>query len=187
VAPIKLAAHLLLAFTVFGVILWTRWQVMGHLRRPTARGIALGARALLALVVVQIALGALVAGLRAGLTYNTYPLMDGVFIPGGLHLLSPWWLNHLESPLTVQFQHRMGAIAVMLASIGLVAYAWRYRDERRLLAMLLGTITLQFALGVATLLSGVHIWLASAHQLAALLLIGILLRLIYRAPLAASA
>lgn len=178
VEPIKLALHLLLAFSVFGALLWTRWQVLGIQAKVASAGIYWAVRALLALVIAQIFLGALVAGLRAGLTYNTYPLMDGQFIPEGLHLLTPWWKNHLENVMTVQFQHRMGALAVVGATLGFVAYAWRTLPPR-LLHGLLATLALQFGLGVATLLSVVELWLASAHQVVALLFTGMLLQICY--------
>lgn len=186
VAPIKLAAHLLLAFTVFGLMLWTRWQVLGHPRMLRLPPLARLVRVALALVTLQIFLGALVAGLRAGLTYNTYPLMDGQFIPDGLFLLSPWWVNHLESPLMVQFQHRMGAIVAVLAVFGFAAWAWKTLPLRSLANQLALTISLQFCLGIATLITNVNMWLASAHQLIALVLVSLLLRTLYVLPLDAN-
>lgn len=183
VEPIKLAAHLLLAFTVFALMLWTRWQVLDHPRYAVPRSFAFVARAVLALLTLQIFFGALVAGLRAGLTYNSYPLMDGQLIPEGLHLMDPWWLNHLESALTVQFQHRMGAIAAAIGLIGLAVYGRSQLHQPKLFNALLVATLSQFALGVATLLTHVNLWLASAHQLLALVLTGLLVRLLYLAPL----
>jgi cytochrome c oxidase assembly protein subunit 15 len=183
VEPLKLAAHLLLAFSVFGVMLWTRWQVLGVERPVTSRCIAKLARLTLALLLIQITFGALVAGLRAGLTYNTYPLMDGQLIPSGLHLLQPWWLNHVENVLTVQFQHRMMALLVVISAIALVIHGWKQQNLRTELRMILIAILSQFALGIATLLSHVEIPLASAHQLVALVLVALLVRLVYLTPL----
>ena len=180
VAPIKLAAHLLLAVSLYMALLWTRWQVLGHARLSAPRGVVKASRGLLVLVLVQLGLGALVAGLRAGLSYNTYPLMDGQLIPDGLYLLEPWWRNHLESVVTVQFQHRMGALLVLFSTVGFVAYSWNKVAIRPALKVLLIAVFVQFCLGVATLLSGVKIDLAAAHQLFALWLTGILLRVIYR-------
>lgn len=186
VAPLKLAAHLLLAFAVFAVMLWTRWQVLGHPRTLNLPRHALAIRGILLLVVIQIFFGALVAGLRAGLTYNSYPLMDGQFIPEGLHLMQPWWLNHFESALTVQFQHRMGVFAIAASLIGFVIYSWRVLPLRPLLRKLLVLLFAQWVLGVATLLSVVNMWLASAHQLLALVLLGFLVRALYLTPLVAN-
>lgn len=180
VAPIKLALHLLLAFSLYMALLWTRWQVLGHERPAVPRCIAFAARGLLWLLLLQIALGALVAGLRAGLSYNTYPLMDGQFIPDGLYLLEPWWRNHTDSVLTVQFQHRMGALLTFAASLGFVYAGWKEAQLRPALKLLAVGISLQFCLGIMTLLSGVDLWLASAHQLVALWLIGISTRILYR-------
>lgn len=182
VAPIKLGLHLLLAFGLFCALLWTRWQVSGTARTSAPPCVAFGARALTALVTLQIFAGALVAGLRAGKSYNTYPLMDGKFIPGGLHTLTPWWLNHVESVATVQFQHRMLALLVAASVLAFALLARRFFAHAALLNALAATVCLQFTLGVATLLSGVNIALASAHQLAALLLLGLLLRVCYLAP-----
>lgn len=182
VAPVKLALHLALAFVFFLTMLWTYWQLKAP--RPAASGLGWSAKALFALVFVQIVFGALVAGLDAGLTYNTYPLMDGQLIPEGLHRLSPWWKNHLESVLTVQFQHRMGALAVVAASIAFIAASWTQSspEQRRTLTWLKGALIVQFGLGVATLLSVVDIALASMHQLVALLLLSVCLRITYQFP-----
>lgn len=183
VAPIKLGTHLLLAFTVFGLMLWTRWQVLDQGRPAAPRALARLARLSLGLLILQIFMGALVAGLRAGLTYNTWPLMDGKLIPNGLQQLSPWWLNHMESIVTVQFQHRM--VAMLLAAV-LLVLAWLSAKSLRLrptaLAIAVATL-LQFSLGVATLLTGVNLWLASAHQLVALTLVALLVRALYLMPL----
>lgn len=178
VEPIKLGLHLLLAFGLFAALLWTRWQVLGHPRAIISPRLYRMARLVLALLVAQLFLGALVAGLRAGMTYNTYPLMDGQFIPDGLHLLSPWWKNHLENVLTVQFQHRMGALVVAGSVLALAYYGRAFSQALR--KRLANVVVLQFTLGVATLLSVVNLWLASAHQVVALLLFALLLRAAYQ-------
>ena len=182
VAPIKLALHLLLAFGFFAALLVTRWQV-GESDSTAQPAASVGLRVLawlaLAASVLQIGFGALVAGLRAGLSYNTYPLMDGALIPDGLHTLSPWWLNHVESVLTVQFQHRMGALLVV-ALVALLALRLRQISaHRRLAHALFLALFGQFTLGVVTLLSGVNLWLASLHQLGALVLFALLVRGVY--------
>lgn len=176
VNPLKLALHLSLAFALFGWLLTTYWRT-----RPAPRkGLPMhGAGWLLALVSVQIVLGALVAGLDAGYSYNTFPLMDGKLIPADLHLLQPWWLNHLENIRTVQFQHRLTAYAVAFFSILYIGWHWRdaHYDQRASLKWLFFAVCLQFGLGVATLLSVMNVALASLHQMGALLLFGVVLRL----------
>lgn len=185
VAPIKLATHLLLAFSVFSLMLWTRWQVVGTPRKQPVFGYGRAVRVVTVLLILQIAFGALVAGLRAGLVFTTYPLMDGQFIPDGLHLLAPWWLNHLESALTVQFQHRMGALVVVIGTLWLAFSGWKYTNLHSALKAIMAIVLVQFALGVATLLSVVNISLASLHQLVALALLAHLVWLIYLTPLGA--
>jgi cytochrome c oxidase assembly protein subunit 15 len=181
VAPIKLAAHLLLALTVFCIMVWTRWQVLDRERMQAHPRLRRAIVIVFTLIVLQIFFGALVAGLRAGWSYNTWPLMDGQWIPAGLHLLAPWWTNHLESVLTVQFQHRMMAILVLASSLWLAVHLRHTTHLARLGKALAATVFAQFVLGIATLLSGVHIWLASAHQLLALVLLYLLIRLVYLA------
>lgn len=183
VDPLKLATHLSLALALLMLLLWTRWQVTG--KRPTPhmhRGGSM--RLLLALVCAQIVLGAIVAGLDAGYSYNTFPLMDGHWIPPELHLQSPWWLNHLENIRTVQFQHRAGAWLLFFFALLVAAFHWRHAlaEQRVYLRALVVVVGLQFCLGVATLLSGMHIAIASAHQLGAVLLLSVSLRLLWLYP-----
>ncbi len=187
VEPLKLALHLLLAFSVFALLLWTRWQVVGNPRPYVPHTLAVAVRALLSLLVMQLSFGALVAGLRAGYYFNTFPLMDGHLIPQDLAPLTPWWRNHLEHIATVQFQHRVGAIMVAVYVLGLVAYSWqKLANHRRLLMGLASVVVVQFALGVTTLVSTMDRTLASLHQLVALLLFSLLIRLIYLTPLDAN-
>jgi heme a synthase len=180
VNPLKLALHLSIAFTILSLLLWTYWQSRdtNRLARPT---IARAARLLLGLVVVQIILGAIVAGMDAGYSYNTFPLMDGKLAPTPLAPLSPWWRNPLEYIPLIQFQHRCGAYAVLIAMIWFCIFAMKrlpdaYHGNIKMLAAI---TALQFSLGVATLLSVMHIGLASAHQLVALALVAALLRILY--------
>lgn len=179
VAPVKLALHLSLACTVFGYLLWTRWLARSASSAPPIPAMARSGWGLLGIAALQIVMGALVAGLRAGMSYTTWPLMDGHFIPEGLYLLSPWWMNHLENILTVQFQHRMGAYILTLACIVYALAFWQHRHHRRWLIALVVVIFLQMSLGIITLLTVVSLHPALAHQLMALGLITILLRLIY--------
>ena len=128
------------------------------------------------LVLVQIYLGALVAGLRAGLIYNTWPLIDGSFIPDAARLLheTPAWRNFFENTLTVQFNHRMMAYAIFVLAL-LHAFDVA-RTVRRGPALthalaLAALVTIQAALGIVTLLHQVPIGLALAHQAGAILVL----------------
>jgi len=181
VAAERLTVHLLLAsFTLIGLIL-----VAMSLRVKPAQAAAPGLRgqatALIVLIVVQIGLGALVAGSRAALTYNTWPLMDGHFIPPTSHLfvLEPLWRNVVDNMTLVQFQHRMFAYLVVLALIVHAVLATRASGPsgaaRRAWA-LVAIALIQSALGVLTLLyvlpSGtIPIGLALAHQGVAFILL----------------
>lgn len=173
VAPIKLMLHLLLASLILVLLVW----VAAGLREP--RRDREGAEAFgpalifLALLLVQIALGGLVAGSKAGLTYNTWPLMDGRLVPPVDALLSarPLAENFVDNPLTVQFQHRLIAYLV-------VAFAlWQAWSVRRTVprssaarsATGLAVMSLcQMALGIVTLLLVVPLWAGLAHQLFAM-------------------
>lgn len=170
VAPYRLAIHLTLASLIFVAIAATA----ASLDRP--RGGAVAARTsatvLLAAVLVQIFLGALVAGNGAGLLYNTWPSMNGTIVPPDILAHTPVWRNFFENPATVQFIHRLGAYTVCVLSM---IEAWRYGRSggtRAQMAKLLVAVTLgQAVLGVATLLAMVPLDLALAHQAGAIIVL----------------
>ena len=191
VSQYRLAAHLGLAFVLFGYILWTAFEVMG-VRRATAAGRATAvgrlrpwAIALAALVFVQILLGALVAGLDAGLAFNTWPAYGGRWIPLGMYDLAPAWINHFENHALAHFQHRnVGYIAAALAIWLFVALARSRADKpARIAAVHVAAITtFQVLLGIVTVVTGVALWVAALHQLCALALFGAALWLVYVLP-----
>ncbi len=127
-----------------------------------------------ALVFLQLGLGALVAGLRAGLMYNEWPSMGGRFVPGEAFGLSPWWRSVLDDGATAQFVHRLTAYAIVVAAIALAIAATRTGSPRlaRRAQSLAGLALAQAALGVLTLVLVVPLPLALAHQTLALLLFG---------------
>jgi cytochrome c oxidase assembly protein subunit 15 len=127
-----------------------------------------------AVVAYTVATGGFVAGIRAGLAYNTFPLMNGHLVPPEMFMLEPWHLNFFNNMATVQFDHRLGAWLLAL----LVPWFWmKTRSEaltpraRLTVHLLLGMLALQVALGIATLLLVVPIPLAAAHQGGAVLLL----------------
>jgi cytochrome c oxidase assembly protein subunit 15 len=135
-----------------------------------------GAAAIVLLVFVQILLGAFVAGLKAGASYTTWPLMDGRLVPDGLGAMQPWYLNLFENALTVQFNHRLVAYALVLATLW---HAWtlarRAHDPRigfTAVALAAGVLA-QAALGIATLLAQVPLTLGLAHQAGAAAVFGL--------------
>lgn len=126
------------------------------------------------LVYLQMLLGALVAGLHAGLIYNTWPSMDGRFFPEGAFSGHPWWINFFENPGLAQFDHRLGAYIVAIAAIFLSLGARRARliGRARLSADAILVVTFaQIALGIVTLLNQAPILLSALHQTTALLLL----------------
>jgi cytochrome c oxidase assembly protein subunit 15 len=136
----------------------------------------IGAAVLLALIFVQLYLGALVAGLRAGKIYNTWPAIDGGFIPSAARLFfdAPWWRNLFENALTVQFEHRMVAYALFVLALLHALDAVRARADRAVVGgalWLFGVVTLQATLGILTLLNQVPMDLALTHQAVAIIVL----------------
>jgi heme a synthase len=165
VSPYRLAFHLTLACAIFALIVWTIQRLRPQPLTNAPMRLRATAIVLLILVLCQIYWGALVAGLRAGLLYNTWPLIDGHVVPAATSLFfnEPWWRNLFENPLTVQFTHR--GIAYLLFIAVLLHAADAARVGRRALAFALAVaVTIQAALGIATLLYQVPIGLALAHQ-----------------------
>lgn len=171
VSQYRLAFHLTLACAIYAAILWTAQQLAPHSPGCAPARMRILARIIAFLLLAQIYLGALVAGLDAGLIYNTWPLIDGAFVPDAARLwfLSPAWRNLFENTLTVQFDHRMIAYAIWLLVMVHANDAWRLRQEKRGALILAGLVTLQAVLGIVTLLQQAPIPLALAHQMLAIL------------------
>ena len=179
----RLATHLILACLIYVALLWTgtRWQdeaeesVSGKLDQATPPiGVRAGAIGLLVLLLAQIYLGALVAGLRAGHAYNTWPLIDGGLVPDSSRLLfdAPLWRNFFENPLTVQFDHRMlGYVVGLIAIVHLFNVATLVKRGPVLAGAVLvaAGIIAQAALGIWTLLTVSALPLALLHQATAML------------------
>lgn len=164
VNPVRLTLHLGLALAIFSAELWI---ALGLLQ---PRGVRAGRlAAALPFVVFAMALsGGMVAGLRAGAAYNTFPLMNGHWLPPEILVLEPWWRNFLYNMATVQFVHR--GFFWLLAL--LVPVAWWQRRASPAANALLVAFALQAALGIATLLAGVPVALGAAHQGGAVLVLG---------------
>jgi cytochrome c oxidase assembly protein subunit 15 len=178
VSQYRLALHLLVAFAILALLVWLALSVgppPDKQRAPTlTRGALWGARLLFLLVFVQCGLGALVAGLKAGLTYNTWPLMDGRLVPTGLGALSPWYENVFENVTTVQFDHRVVAYAVVaIAVCYAVMLARKGTDERAIgsAGLLAAAVLAQTGVGIWTLLYNVPLPLGLAHQAGAALVV----------------
>ena len=162
VNPVRLMAHLGLALGIFAGELWLAMQLL------SPKKIAFERLLIPALIFLMALSGGMVAGLRAGYAYNTFPLMNGHLVPPEVLMLEPWWRNFLYNMATVQLVHR--AFFWMLALLIPLAW-WRARHTAAGNA-LLAAFVLQAALGIFTLLLGVPIGLGSAHQGGAVLLLG---------------
>jgi heme a synthase len=180
VSQYRLALHLSLALLIFAGLLWTALSLGA--RRLDAGSLHPAQRRTAALVVgvtfLQIVAGAFVAGLKAGAGYNTWPLMEGRFVPDGLGVMSPWWINLFENATTVQFNHRMLAYALLAVVLLHVWSLVAHTGDRlvRVSAMALAGATVgQAALGVWTLLAHVPLSLGLAHQAGAVVVFGLAL------------
>ncbi len=179
VSQYRLAAHLTLAAIILAGLLWVALDALGQrrirLNTVPARAVSLSG-ALVALILLQIALGALVAGTSAGLSHNTWPLMDGRVVPSGLLALSPPWLNAFENVATIQFNHRMLAYLIAPLALWQAWLTWTTADDEHVRGsgLLLGLAVLaQIGIGVWTLLAMVPLWLGLLHQAMAFALLAI--------------
>lgn len=174
VSPYRLALHLSIAFLILGLLVWLASELApeGNEQPPIPTRLIRGATLLAALIFSQVALGGLVAGLKAGRAFNTWPLMDGRVIPDGIARLEPWWLNLTENMATVQFDHRLMAYLI----VALVA--WHVLAVRRAVPgtplavsslALAGAVLVQVILGIATVVHAVPLGLGIAHQAVAAL------------------
>jgi len=186
VSQYRLSAHLGLALLIYGYVYWVALMLLLPHPAPNADrrtgNLTTGIFALLFLVALTILSGAFVAGLNAGLTYNTFPLMDGDLIPDGYGTMSPWVLNLFENIAAVQFNHRF--LAVSTVGIALLLWLWSMRLElspvtRRACAALAVLSLVQLSLGIATLLLVVPVWLGALHQAGAILVLTAALSALY--------
>ena len=166
VSQYRLAFHLTLACAIYAAVLWTAQQMSARPALAAPARLRIGGVAIVLLLLVQIYLGALVAGLNAGLVFNTWPLIDGGIVPDAARLwfISPAWRNLFENTLTVQFDHRMLAYAIWLLAVVHAIGAWRARQAASGAILLAAFVTLQAALGIVTLLHQAALPLALAHQ-----------------------
>jgi len=176
VSQYRLATHLVLALLIFAAIIWTLQRLTDRPRPIASPRLKVTAMALLALTFVQLYFGALVAGLRAGRVYNTWPDIDGSLIPSAARLWfeEPWWRNLFDNTLTVQFEHRMTAYLLLALALLHAIDAVRSRAGAAVVrgaGWLVAAIFVQAALGILTLLHQVPIDLALTHQAVAIVVL----------------
>ncbi len=172
VSHIRLAVHLLTALVTLAGIVWTALDLLALRRNPAAHAARLPLVGIVALAALfaQLMFGAFTAGLDAGYAFASWPLMGDTLFPAGVPMLQPGWTNAIDNPIVVQFIHRWWAFAAAAALIWLAVAATRAGSKAGF--WVVGLVTLQIFLGVATLMTGVQIDVAVAHQAnAALLLI----------------
>jgi len=177
VSHLRLTAHLGLALVIFAAMFWTGLSLIRArpLRdEPRLKSLRRFAGALAALILLMALSGGLVAGLRAGFAYNTFPLMNGDIVPPEIMMLEPWYKNFFYNMATVQFDHRLIAWALAIA---IPLFSWQVRTSidvprsaRVGTTVLLIMLIVQVGLGIATLLLLVPLPLAAAHQAGAVLL-----------------
>jgi len=168
VSQFRLTAHLTLAIVIFAAMLWVALGILFPERYGAPRGVRALGTTLVVLVFAMVVTGGLVAGIRAGSAYNTFPLMNGRWIPPEILMMQPWWKNFGYNMATVQFDHRL--IAWALALLGPLTW-WRVTSTPGLgrqaywaAHALLAALALQIALGISTLLLKVPVVLGTAHQ-----------------------
>ena len=182
VSPYRLVIHLALALTLYAAMIWSGLSLL----RPVSRRmpVPLAPRILawvcLALVILTIAAGGFVAGLHAGLTYNTFPLMDGQLVPPGYAALHPILRNLTENIPAVQFNHRVLATLTLILVSVVAALGPLAGLTKTLSAWLVAAVAGQYLLGVATLLWAVPVSLATLHQAGAVVLLTAVLIVLHR-------
>ena len=183
VSHYRLALHLCVAFMILGLLVWLAMDLSEKpARLRSARlpaSVATVAFVIVCIVYAQVGLGAFVAGLKAGLAYNTWPLMNGQVIPDDLFAMSPWFVNLVENATTVQFNHRL--VAYVVVGLGLWHAISLMRapvdvDVRKSALLLAGGLVGQTMLGIVTLLHVVPIGLGIAHQGFAAIVLAIAVR-----------
>ncbi len=184
VSHFRLAMHLTTAFLTFSYTLWVALDLMYPNKVKGAfKTIKTGAVVLLLVTVIQIVWGAFVAGLNAGKVYNTWPLMGDQLVADAVTAMSPLWINFVEGLAGVQFIHRYMAYAVVGLVVFLAIQAKKHMistSQKGGIRFLIGMVSIQFVLGIVTLLLGVPVWLGVLHQVCALLLLGTVVFVLHR-------
>jgi len=187
VSQFRLTAHLALAIAIFGAMLWVALSLAYPARidprvAPGARSLRRFAVGLAALVFAMVLSGGLVAGIRAGFAYNTFPLMHGHVVPPEILMLAPWWKNFFWNMATVQFDHRMLAWILAFAVPWFGWRVWRAAVPPRArgrAASLVAMLAVQIGLGIATLVNVVPLPLAALHQAGAVVVFGLALAAVH--------
>jgi len=175
VSQYRLATHLTIACIIFAAIMIVARGLAPHSEPAADRSTQRFAGWLVIAVLVQIYLGGLVAGLDGGMSYNTWPLMDGAVIPGDLFVIDPAWRNFFENPKTVQFVHRLGAYTIFLLTLWHMIAVRRRQPgttHARRALVFFHLVLVQATIGIFALVMQVPLHAALAHQAMALVVLG---------------
>jgi len=172
VSHFRLATHLLTALFLLAGLVWTARDLSALARDPAARPARLTgfSIAVIAILFVQLLLGAWVAGLNAGQVANTWPMMNDQLVPEGIDWGGGAWMAITNDPFLLHFLHRWWSWAAALALLWLARILAR-RGAKREAGLLLLVVAAQMTLGIATVLSGVSLWIAVLHQVVGAILV----------------
>jgi cytochrome c oxidase assembly protein subunit 15 len=181
VSHLRLAVHLLTAFAIFGALLWVAMDLRRLAADAGSRPVRMPTLPIwvLSLLALQMLFGAYVAGLEAGYAYSSWPLMGDEWFPSDTPMLAPWLRNLVDNPIVVQFVHRWLAFVFAAAALLLASRAWARGLQVEAAALVLAVVV-QILLGIFTLLTGVDITIAAAHQGMPALLLGAVLLAAHR-------
>ena len=186
VSQYRLATHLGMAFIILGALYWLFKSVRTEFVPKSETAVLTKRSAVLAgLVYVQILAGAFVAGTKSGLSYNSWPLMDGDFFPVGYFIQNPLWRNLFENTAAIQFNHRLLAYIILGFGLWIWIKARKVKHLRAISSMFMGVLLWQVALGIWTLLTGAdndafHLKLALMHQFSSIFVFLIALALVWK-------
>ena len=173
VSHFRLAAHLGLAFIIFGALIWTAQDIVGKARFIVSKSLKTASWVTLYILGITVIWGAYVAGMDAGLVYNEFPMMGDRLLPKDAVFMEPLWINFFQNSVAIQFLHRWLGIVSLIAVIFVHVKAMKSGIKTLDVYLLPVIVLFQVGLGIATLLSMVWLPLATLHQANALLLLGI--------------
>lgn len=180
VSHYRLTAHLMLALFIFAALQWTAMTLLRPVKDGDLQKVSPLLITTMIVLTIQLVMGALVAGLKAGHIFNTWPLMGDSFVPEGLMAMEPWWLNLMDNAVTVQFDHRLGAYVFTVLTCIIL---WKYRGAERAIKgashMFASAVLLQMVLGIIMLLKEVPVSWGTAHQGGGVLVLAALLNLVH--------
>ncbi len=180
VSHYRLTAHLSLALFLFAAIFWTALSLLNPRPIRGASGIKGLTHFAMFILVLQLIMGALVAGLKAGHIFNTWPLMGETFVPEGLFGLEPLWSNFLDNAITVQFDHRIGAYLLTLVMFALLVKSRSVTMQMKSAIYIFAfSVLLQMMLGIIMLLNYVPVTWGTAHQGGGVLVLATLINLMH--------